>query len=127
MEKKELKITEDGSHTLFIPGLNETYHSSHGAIQESIHVFIDAGLKYINNKEINVLEIGFGTGLNAFLTLLEANKTEANINYTSLEAYPLEMSLVRQLNYTSELKLDDYIACLYIQYVCSSWRRWYRL
>lgn len=113
MEKKELKITEDGSHTLFIPGLNETYHSSHGAIQESIHVFIDAGLKYINNKEINVLEIGFGTGLNAFLTLLEANKTEANINYTSLEAYPLEMSLVRQLNYTSELKLDDYIACLY--------------
>ncbi len=113
MDKKELKITEDGSHTLFIPDLNETYHSSHGAIQESLHVFIDAGLKYINNKEIKVLEIGFGTGLNAFLTLLEANKTEANINYTSLEAYPLEMSLVRQLNYTSELKLDDYIACLY--------------
>tara|TARA_B100000809_G_C15110322_1_gene520331 strand:- start:1500 stop:2168 length:669 start_codon:yes stop_codon:yes gene_type:complete len=113
LDKKELKITEDGSHTLFIPDLNETYHSSHGAIQESLHVFIDAGLKYINNKEIKVLEIGFGTGLNAFLTLLEANKTEANINYTSLEAYPLEMSLVRQLNYTSELKLDDYIACLY--------------
>ena len=56
MEKKELKITEDGSHTLFVPSLDETYHSSHGAIQESMHVFIDAGLKYIKNKEIKVLD-----------------------------------------------------------------------
>ena len=113
MDKKELKITEDGSHTLFVPSLDETYHSSHGAIQESMHVFIDAGLKYIKNKEIKVLEIGFGTGLNAFLTLLEANKSETSIDYTSLEAFPLEMSLVKQLNYTSELKLEGHVFALY--------------
>jgi len=113
LDKKELKITEDGSHTLFVPGLNETYHSSHGAIQESLHVFIGAGLRYLNNKEISVLEIGFGTGLNAFLTLLEANRTETIINYTSLEAFPLEMGLVRQLNYTSELKLKDSVGELF--------------
>lgn len=113
MDKKELKITEDGSHTLFIPSLDETYHSSHGAIQESMHVFIAAGLKYIKNKEIKVLEVGFGTGLNAFLTLLEANKSERSINYTSLEAFPLEMSLVKQLNYTSELKLEGNVVALY--------------
>jgi len=113
LDKKELKITEDGSHTLFIPSLDETYHSSHGAIQESMHVFIAAGLKYIKNKEIKVLEVGFGTGLNAFLTLLEANKSETSINYTSLEAFPLEMSLVKQLNYTSELKLDGNVVALY--------------
>ena len=66
MDKKELKITADGSHTLFIPGLDETYHSRHGAIQESLHVFINAGLRYVNRKNIKVLEIGFGTGLNDF-------------------------------------------------------------
>ena len=113
MDKKEIKITADGSHTLFIPSLDETYHSSHGAIQESMHVFIDAGLKSIKNKEIKVLEIGFGTGLNAFLTLLEVNKSETRIDYTSLEAFPLEMSLVKQLNYTSELKLEGHFVALY--------------
>ena len=113
MDKKELKITADGSHTLFVPGLDETYHSRHGAIQESLHVFINAGLRYLNNKNINVLEIGFGTGLNAFLTLLEANKGETTINYTSLEAFPLEMDLVKQLNYTSELEIENNTAELY--------------
>jgi tRNA U34 5-methylaminomethyl-2-thiouridine-forming methyltransferase MnmC len=113
LDKKELKITADGSHTLFVPGLDETYHSRHGAIQESLHVFINAGLRYLNNKNINVLEIGFGTGLNAFLTLLEANKGETTINYTSLEAFPLEMDLVKQLNYTTELEIENNTAELY--------------
>jgi tRNA U34 5-methylaminomethyl-2-thiouridine-forming methyltransferase MnmC len=81
--------TEDGSHTLFVPELNEHYHSVNGAIQESKHVFIDTGFKYFLEKNINqddqnsinILEIGFGTGLNAFLTLIESQKLrEMNIN-----------------------------------------------
>jgi tRNA U34 5-methylaminomethyl-2-thiouridine-forming methyltransferase MnmC len=71
----ELILTEDGSHTLFVPEIDECYHSSHGAIQESRYIFIEAGLKQCAKSEIRVLEIGFGTGLNAFLTLLEAGRS----------------------------------------------------
>jgi len=103
LDKKEFKITADGSHTLYVPNLDETYHSSHGAIQEAMHVFINAGLNFINKSDLKVLEIGFGTGLNAFLTLLEASKRSRNIKYTSLEAYPLDQEIISQLNYTEEL------------------------
>ena len=64
--KRELQLTADGSHTLFIPEMDEHYHSVNGAVQESRHVFIEAGLHHLERKEIVVLEIGFGTGLNAF-------------------------------------------------------------
>ncbi len=104
MDKREIKITADGSHTLFVEALNETYHSIHGAIQESNHVFIEGGLNYCAKIEINILEIGFGTGLNAFLTLLEAQKHNIQVNYTSLEVFPLEPDIIQQLNYTEELK-----------------------
>jgi len=104
MDKIELKITEDGSHTLYLENLDETYHSKHGAIQEAMHVFIDAGLKYFKQSKLNILEVGFGTGLNAFLTLQESN--DSTINYTSLEAFPLKKEIVNQLNYKSELKLN---------------------
>ncbi|MBT4218065.1 MAG: SAM-dependent methyltransferase, partial [Flavobacteriales bacterium] len=67
--KKELIITKDGSHSLFVPDLNESYHSIHGSISEAIHVFINSGLLYHPKKNINILEIGFGTGLNTLLTL----------------------------------------------------------
>lgn len=97
--KRVIEITEDGSHTLFVPELNEHYHSTHGAIQESMHVFIDAGLRECKKSEINLLEIGFGTGLNAFLTLLEAEKTSKKIDYTTLELFPLPFSEVEKLNY----------------------------
>lgn len=104
MDKRELKITSDGSHTLYIPELDETYHSTHGAIQEAIHVFINAGMGYFKNKkELSILEIGFGTGLNTFLTVLETSKTLKNVNYTAIEAYPLKEEIVNQLNYTKEL------------------------
>ena len=69
MDKREFQITADGSHTLYVGALDETYHSKHGAIQEAVHVFVEAGLTYFKKPQINVLEIGFGTGLNAFLTL----------------------------------------------------------
>lgn len=97
--KIEFEVTEDGSHTLFVPELNEHYHSTHGAIQESMHVFIDAGLRQCAKKDIRVLEIGFGTGLNAFLTLLEAEKTSKKIDFTSLELYPISFSDAQKLNY----------------------------
>lgn len=97
--KRLVEITEDGSHTFFVPELNEHYHSMHGAIQESTHVFIDAGLRQCAKKEIYVLEIGFGTGLNAFLSLLEAEKTSRKIDFTSLEFYPIPLQEAEKLNY----------------------------
>lgn len=102
--------TEDGSSTLIHAGLNETYHSIHGAIQESQHVFIQAGLHFrlrnsIGNS-ISILEVGFGTGLNALLTALVAKKLTINIEYTAIEAYPLPTETVDLLNYTTLLVED---------------------
>lgn len=97
--KPVIELTADGSHTLFMPGLNEHYHSVNGAIQESTHVFIEAGLKHCNKETIHIFEVGFGTGLNAFLTLLESRKTGRIIYYTSIEAYPLSDNIIKDLNY----------------------------
>lgn len=102
---RQLQITADGTHTLFIPEMDEHYHSVNGAVQESRHVFIEAGWKRLEkgkketNAEITVLEIGFGTGLNAFLTLLEAEREGRPVHYYSIELYPLEKTLVQALNY----------------------------
>jgi tRNA U34 5-methylaminomethyl-2-thiouridine-forming methyltransferase MnmC len=103
LQKTILQITEDGSHTLFVPGLNEHYHSTHGAMQESELVFIQNGLHHIPEciKEINVLEVGFGTGLNAFLTVLESKKQRRKINYIAIEPEPLEEEILEALNYPS--------------------------
>jgi len=95
----DLIITEDGSHTLFVPAIDECYHSTHGAVQESKHIFIEAALKQCTKTEIRVLEIGFGTGLNAFLTMIEAERSDKKIHYTSLEKYPVEVRKALQLNY----------------------------
>ena len=81
--KRELQQTADGSHTLFIPEMDEHYHSVNGAVQESRHVFIEAGLHHQAKKDITVFEIGFGTGLNAFLTLLDAEENNRSVNYYS--------------------------------------------
>lgn len=97
MERKII-ATEDGSHTIFIPEMNEHYHSTHGAIQESVHVFIESGLKHVNKNEINVLEVGFGTGLNAWLSLLECGN-QLKINYYTIEKYPLNQEEYLLLNY----------------------------
>ncbi len=94
--KRELEITADGSHPLFVPEMDEHYHSVNGAIQESRHVFIEAGLKQLHNDKIKVLEIGFGTGLNALLTLLEA---KATVEYYAIELYPLSLEIIQSLNY----------------------------
>ena len=97
--KRELQRTADGSHTLFIPEMDEHYHSVNGALQESRHVFIEAGLHRQTKKDITVFEVGFGTGLNAFLTLLDAEESDRAVNYYSIELYPLEPALVQALNY----------------------------
>lgn len=105
--KRTLLTTADGSTTLHIPEWDEQYHSKHGAINEAIHVFIEAGLsKWLSSNKsssISILEIGFGTGLNAFLSLLEAERRNLTINYTGVEAYPLEEKDIALLNYPSEL------------------------
>ena len=102
--KRELKITNDGSATIYIPEMDETYHSTHGAIQEAKHVFIENGLRTFEKNgesKLNILEVGFGTGLNALLTLI--NLGDRVVEYTGIEAYPVEMELVQGLNYVSEL------------------------
>jgi len=99
----ELKLisTEDGSHTLFHTDLNEHYHSSHGAIQESRHIFIEAGFRHIFHRphQVNVFEVGFGTGLNAMLTLIEAETQGKAVLYTAIEAFPLGAEIWEHLNY----------------------------
>jgi tRNA U34 5-methylaminomethyl-2-thiouridine-forming methyltransferase MnmC len=103
MDEPSLITTSDGSHTLYRADLDETYHSRHGAVQESMHVFIQQGLDFLmgfaGKKQIAVLEIGFGTGLNALLTAEAAQHTGAEISYTSLEAFPIAESLWLKLNY----------------------------
>jgi tRNA U34 5-methylaminomethyl-2-thiouridine-forming methyltransferase MnmC len=107
----KLITTEDGSHSLYVEELNERYHSIHGAIQESKHVFIEAGLKQIasvrnfkeKKNEIAILEIGLGTGLNALLTMIENQQQKLAIDYTALEAYPVSADLIMALNYTDLL------------------------
>lgn len=101
--KREIKTTSDGSKTLYISELNENYHSHHGALQEARHVFIDNGLKTVQNYEINILELGFGTGLNVLVTIDEFLKTDKNhvIHYSTIEKYPVDECEVTELSYDS--------------------------
>lgn len=102
MQRKIIE-TADGSSTIYLSDWNEHYHSKHGAVQEALHVFIHSGLHHcykINPKEdISILEIGFGTGLNAYLTLLEAAKLDLKIDYIGIEAYPVLTEEIKKLNY----------------------------
>ncbi|WP_205461863.1 tRNA (5-methylaminomethyl-2-thiouridine)(34)-methyltransferase MnmD [Mangrovibacterium lignilyticum] len=100
MERKII-LTSDGSHTLFVPELEEHFHSVHGAIQESMHVFITNGLLNTSKPDICIFEVGFGTGLNALLTL--ANKGAKSVRYFSIEKYPLLPSEFEQLNFAKLL------------------------
>lgn len=107
-ESLKLILTKDNSHTIFNSELNETYHSIHGAMQESKYVFIEKGLKYfLPDKTINILEVGFGTGLNAMLSLLENKTNKRIIHYTGVEKFPLPLDLIRELNYTGLLQLNQ--------------------
>ena len=101
-------LTEDGSHSIISEQFNESYHSRHGALKESLHVFINAGLKAINTKEnIKILEIGLGTGLNAWLTMLENKNLGKTIEFTGIEPYPISLEMAQSLNYPTVAETPD--------------------
>ncbi|HEY8399732.1 MAG TPA: tRNA (5-methylaminomethyl-2-thiouridine)(34)-methyltransferase MnmD, partial [Cytophagaceae bacterium] len=103
----DIKIicSEDGSHTLYNAQLKETYHSTHGAMQESMHVFINAGFNEVAKTKENVVvfEVGYGTGLNALLVLREAIEKNIKVKFYSLEPYPLSQDIISHLNYADKL------------------------
>jgi len=109
----QLKIitTIDGSHTLLVEEMGEHYHSTFGAISESRHVYINNALKPAMGKQnvINILEIGFGTGLNAFLSFIESDNQKVEVNYTTIEPFPIDKSIVEQLNYGKLIDNSSYL------------------
>lgn len=125
--KTEIIKTADGSHSIYVADIDEHYHSIHGAIQEAKHVFIKMGLKHIAStlphptNQINILEIGLGTGLNAFLTFMETQQqSNLNIHYTALEAFPISVELANQLNYL-ELLNEENNQEIYNQFHTCDW------
>ena len=112
MERK-IVTTGDGSTTIQLVEWNEQYHSMHGAVQEAKHVFLKMGIDHAYAKntevpELNILEIGFGTGLNAILTLIHAQRLKLSLNYEGVEAYPVSAEEINQLNYIEMLEAEDY-------------------
>jgi tRNA U34 5-methylaminomethyl-2-thiouridine-forming methyltransferase MnmC len=97
----ELIITSDGSHTIYVPELNEHYHSIHGAVQESALVYIKNGLGFCKSNPVNIFEVGFGTGLNTLLSVVYSRDDERIFNYTTIEKYPLGISVINTLNHWS--------------------------
>jgi tRNA U34 5-methylaminomethyl-2-thiouridine-forming methyltransferase MnmC len=105
---KQLLITEDGSKTISLPEIHVTYRSTYGAVMESNHVFIEAGLKQLIHQytTINIFEMGFGTGLNTLLTIKQALFNQQKINYQTIELNPLSLQEVSQLNYSQKIFLQ---------------------
>lgn len=97
--KRIVQLTEDGSSTIYIEEMDENYHSSHGAVQEAKHVFLKYGLDAVNNNTVKIFEMGFGTGLNALLTIESINRSGKKIFYSAIEAFPVEKDLISELNY----------------------------
>lgn len=122
--KREIKITKDGSKTLYIKELNESYHSQHGALQEAKYVFIENGIKQLNKYKINILELGFGTGLNVLVTIDEILKNNKNseIHYFSIEKYPIEPSEIESLGYESLFE-NEKLKNIYRQIHDSEWEK----
>lgn len=105
--KRAILHTHDGSTTIHIEEWDECYHSKFGAIQEAQHVFIKNGLSLFKDQSISILEIGFGTGLNAFITFLESKKLGLQVDYVGIEAYPISQTEIKEMNYVSELKAES--------------------
>ncbi len=103
---RKLIITEDGSHSFYIEELGEQYHSVHGAVQESLHIYINAGLANIRKSDISIFEMGFGTGLNALLSFDYAKRNNKIIHYSAVEKYPLTKNEYCVLNYSDFIDSD---------------------
>ena len=101
--KREIIITSDGSSTIHLPDWDEQYHSKNGSINETYHVFINSGLKQVKTEEVSILEIGFGTGLNCFITYLASKR---KIDYVGVEAYPVTAEEVKKMNFISVLEAE---------------------
>jgi tRNA U34 5-methylaminomethyl-2-thiouridine-forming methyltransferase MnmC len=106
--EREIIKTLDGSTTIQLKEWNECYHSKHGAIQEAKHVFINNGLSLFANQSVSILEIGFGTGLNAFVTFLDSHRLKQTIHYVGIDAYPVTTSEALKMNYVTELNASSY-------------------
>lgn len=108
--KREIITTADGSKTISLPDINENYHSTHGALQEAMHVFIQSGYKLLaeRGEDFKILEIGFGSGLNAVLTLREVSKSNLAIHYSGLEAFPINKEEQEALDYISLEDLSEF-------------------
>ena len=117
--QREIHITSDGSTTIHLLDWDENYHSKHGAIQEAKHVFIKNGLTLFDNRAISILEIGFGTGLNAFITFLESKNKQQPINYVGIEAYPISPDELAAMNFPAELKAQDHDSFFQLMHACS--------
>lgn len=120
---RHLSITRDNSSTLYVPELDEYYHSVHGAVQESMHVFINPGLKekLQNQESISIFEVGFGTGLNAVLSLLEVEKSKSAIEYHAIEKYPLTTEEYSKLNFPEELQMSSSEKALFLEMHSCQW------
>lgn len=122
--RREIVFTEDGSHSIYLPELDEHYHSSHGALRESLHVFIRHGLDEKareNSGEISILEMGFGTGLNAWLALCWSLRENCPLRYETLEAYPVDPSAALELNYTAQASATDEERSLFASLHHAAW------
>ena len=117
--KREIIQTHDGSTTIHIEEWDECYHSKFGAIQEAQHVFIKNGLSLFENKTVSILEIGFGTGLNAFITFLESQRLNQRIDYVGVEAYPVSPEEVLLMNYVPALKAENESASFEKMHECN--------
>jgi tRNA U34 5-methylaminomethyl-2-thiouridine-forming methyltransferase MnmC len=121
LQKNKLSLTEDGSHSIFSEKYQALYHSKHGAIQESEHVFINAGLQHSKLDHPSILEMGFGTGLNALLTMIHCANSSQVVHYETVEAYPLEISQIKKLNYLEELKVSSNLRTNFMRLHELSW------
>jgi tRNA U34 5-methylaminomethyl-2-thiouridine-forming methyltransferase MnmC len=119
----QIQLTKDQSHTLYVPELDETYHSRNGAVEEALYVYVLNGMRhYVNTylpKHIAILEVGFGTGLNAWLTALACHQLNIPCHYYTLETHPLELDTIRQLNYTQQANKND--ALIFEQLHTAAW------